>query len=108
MLRDEKTLITDQSSLNDAQAHIDSDGRFRAVISRLDPAVPNRRDKGDYPWGIIQMRWNQATDYPEPTIKKVSFAEVRDHLPADTAVVTPEKRRELLRIRREGAQLRRI
>jgi len=100
--------VNRQSSLNDAQAHIDSDGRFRAVISRLDPGVPNWLDKADYPWGIIQMRWNLASDHPDPTMKKVPFAEVREHLPADTPVVTPEERREQLRIRREGAQLRRI
>ncbi len=100
--------VNRQSSLNDTQAHIDGDGRFRAVISRLDPGVPNWLDKGDYPWGIIQMRWNRATDYPDPTIKKVRLAELRDHLPADTPVVTPAERAEQLRARREGAQLRRI
>jgi hypothetical protein len=100
--------VNRQSSLNDFQARIDGDGKFRAVISRLDPEVPNWLDKGDYPWGIIQMRWNQATDYPDPTIKKVAFADIRNHLLADTPVVTPEERREQLRIRREGAQLRRI
>jgi hypothetical protein len=100
--------VNRQSSLNDTQAHIDSDGRFRAVISRLDPGVPNWLDKGDYPWGIIQMRWNLASSYPDPTIKKVPFAELRDHLPADTPPVTPEERRQHLRRRREGAQLRRI
>jgi hypothetical protein len=100
--------VNRQSSLNDFQARIDTDGKFRAVISRLDPGVPNWLDKGDYPWGIIQMRWNHATDYPDPTITKVPFADVRDHLPADTPTVTPDERRELLRIRREGAQLRRI
>jgi hypothetical protein len=100
--------VNRQSSLNDAQARIDSDGKFRAVISRLDPGVPNWLDKGDYPWGIIQMRWNQATDYPDPTIKKVAFSAIRDHLPADTPTVTPEERKRQLRVRREGAQLRRI
>jgi hypothetical protein len=100
--------VNRQSSLNDAQARIDSDGKFRAVISRLDPGVPNWLDKGDYPWGIIQMRWNQATDYPDPTIKKVAFSAIRDHLPADTPTVTPEERKQQLRVRREGAQLRRI
>jgi hypothetical protein len=100
--------VNRQSSLNDAQAHIDSDGRFRAVISRLDPGVPNWLDKADYPWGIIQMRWNRASDYPDPTIEKVPFADVRAHLPTDTPVVTPEARQAQLRRRREGAQLRRI
>jgi hypothetical protein len=100
--------VNRQSSINDAQAHLDADGRFRAVISRLDPGVPNWLDKADYPWGIIQMRWNRASDYPDPTIKKVPLADVREHLPADTPVVTPSERQEQLRRRREGAQLRRI
>ena len=100
--------VNRQSSLNDAQAHIDGDGRFRAVISARDPGVPNWLDKAHHPWGVIQMRWNLASDHPDPTIKKVPFAEVRQHLPADTPVVTPEERREHLRARRAGAQLRRI
>jgi hypothetical protein len=100
--------VNRQSSVNDAQAHIDSDGKFRAVISRLDPGVPNWLDKADYPWGVIQMRWNHASDYPDPTIKKVPFAQIREHLPTDTPVVTAAQRREDLRHRRESAQLRRI
>jgi hypothetical protein len=100
--------VNRQSSLNDSQAHIDSDGKVRFVISRLDPGVPNWLDKADYPWGMIQMRWNRASDYPDPTIKTVPFADVRQHLPADTPVVTPEERQDQLRLRREGAQLRRI
>jgi hypothetical protein len=100
--------VNRQSSLNDTQARLDGDGRFRAVISRLDPGVPNWLDKADYPWGIIQMRWNRASDYPDPTITKVPLADVRAHLPDDTPVVTPAERQEQLRTRREGAQLRRI
>ena len=100
--------VNRQSSLNDLQAHIDTDGRFRAVISKQDPGVPNWLDKADVPWGIIQMRWNRASDHPDPTIEKVLVAEIRDHLPTDTPVVTPEQRRQQLRLRREGAQLRRI
>jgi hypothetical protein len=100
--------VNRQSSLNDATAHVDCDGRFRAVISKRDPGVPNWLDKAAWPWGIIQMRLNQANRYPDPTIRKVPVAEVRDHLPADTPTITPDERREQLRRRREGAQLRRI
>jgi hypothetical protein len=100
--------VNRQSSLNDVQARIDSDGKFRAVISRFDPGVPNWLDKADFPSGIVQMRINLATDYPDPTVKKVPLAEVRKHLPADTPVVSPAERQEQLRIRRQGAQLRRI
>jgi len=100
--------VNRQSSLNDAQARIDSDGKFRAVISRRDPGVPNWLDKADFPWGVIQMRFNRATDFPEATVTKVPVADVRAHLPGDTPVVTPAEREEQLRRRREGAQLRRI
>ena len=100
--------VNRQSSLNDAQVHLDTDGRFRAVVSRADPGVPNWLDKADHPWGVVQMRVNHATDYPEPSVIKVPVAEVRAHLPADTPVVTPDDRRARLRARREGAQLRQI
>ena len=83
--------VNRQSSLNDTQARVDSDGRFRFVVSKGDPGVPNWLDKADNPWGIIQMRFNQGSDYPDPTIVKVKLSEVRDHLPADTPVVTPER-----------------
>jgi hypothetical protein len=100
--------VNRQSSLNDFQAQIDSDGKFRAVISKRDPGVPNWLDKADYPWGVIQIRWNLASDHPDPTVTKVPLAEVRDHLPADTPIITPEQRKVLLAERREAAQLRRI
>lgn len=96
------------SSYNDITAQVSSDGKFRAVISTRDPGVPNWLDKADYPWGVIQMRWNKASDAPDPELKKVPFAEVRQHLPADTPVVSPEERAAQLRERREGALLRRI
>src|SRR5262249_27453379 len=97
--------VNRQSSLNDVQARIDSDGRPRVVVSRRDPGVPNWLDKADFPWGILQMRFNRASDFPDATVTKVAVADVREHLPADTPIVTPSERRELLRIRREGAQL---
>ena len=100
--------VNRQSSLNDVQARIDSDGMLRAVVSKRDPRVPNWLDKADFPWGIIQMRFNRASDLPEATVTKVPVDEVREHLPKDTPVVSPLERREQLRTRREGAQLRRI
>ena len=70
--------------------------------------MPNWLDKADYPWGVIQMRWNQASDYPDPTIKKVPFADVRDAPARGHAGRHPGERAAQLRARREGAQLRRI
>lgn len=62
----------------------------------------------DLPWGIIQLRWNRASDHPDPTMRKVPLAEVRRHLPDDTPVVSAEERDRLLALRRQGAQYRRI
>lgn len=45
-----------QSSLNGAQARIDSDGRFRAVIALEDPGVPNWLDPGGNCEGAIMLR----------------------------------------------------
>lgn len=95
-----------QSSLNAAQARLDRDGRFRAVISARDPGVQNWLDKADNPWGIIQLRWNQPSDAPDPIVTKVAFADVRRHLPAETPMITPQERAEAMRRRRVGAQLR--
>jgi hypothetical protein len=100
--------VNRQSSLNDVQARIDGDGKLRAVVSRRDPGVPNWLDKADFPWGIIQMRFNHASDFPDATVTKVPVADVQKHLPKDTPVVTAAERQEQLRVRREGAQLRRI
>ena len=100
--------VNRQSSLNDAQARIDPDGWFRGVVSKQDPGVHNWLDKADWPWGILQARFYRADEYPEATVTKVPVAEVLEHLPAGTAVLTPEEREAQLRHRRTGAQLRRI
>jgi hypothetical protein len=96
-----------QSSVNDKTARLDSDGKLRVVVAKGDPGVPNWLDKADNRWGILQMRFNKASDAPEPTVSRVKLTEVRKHLPADTPVVTPEERRTTLAARREAAQFRR-
>lgn len=96
------------SSLNDTQAHVDSDGWFRCVVSRRDPGVYNWLDKADVPWGILQARFYKADTYPEATVTKVPVSDVLKHLPSGTRTVTPEERTEQLRQRRIGAQFRRI
>ena len=96
-----------QSSLNAHQARLDADGLFRGVVAVQDPGVPNWLDTGGFLKGAIQGRWNQANSAPQPRLTRVALKEVRDHLPADTPVVTPEQRDKLLRERRMGAQMRR-
>ncbi|MGE0386365.1 MAG: DUF1214 domain-containing protein [Gammaproteobacteria bacterium] len=97
-----------QSSLNGYQARVDADGRFRAVIAMQDPGVPNWLDTGGYGQGLIQGRWNKADSAPQPVLTKVKLGDLRRHLPADTPVVTPAERDAALRVRRQGAQLRRL
>lgn len=95
-----------QSSLNEAQARIDSDGKLRVVISRTDPGVQNWMDKADNPWGIIQMRWKLPSDAPDALVTRCKVADVRKHLPADTPVYTARERAEAIAKRRVGYQLR--
>ncbi len=96
-----------QSSLNGHQARVDSDGRFRAVISLEDPGVHNWLDPGGTLRGLLIGRWLGCSSNPVPTLKRVPLKEVRKHLPADTPVVAAEERAAQLRARRIGGQLRR-
>lgn len=96
------------SSINGHQAHVGPDRGFRAVISTSDPGVPNWIDVGDYRTGLIQMRWNNASETPTPVCTTMKSSGVRAHFPADTPWVTPEERDTLLRVRRKGAQMRQV
>ena len=95
-----------QSSLNAAQAVVDGDGVFRAVISARDPGVHNWLDTSGYASGAVQGRWFNTDERPTPTMKKVSVDEVRAHLPADTILVTPEQRADAIRERTLRAHTR--
>ncbi|MGE0742498.1 MAG: DUF1214 domain-containing protein [Hyphomonadaceae bacterium] len=96
-----------QSSLNGHQARLDADGRARVVIARKDPGVPNWIDTIDNRTGVFQWRWYVADRHPMPVAKKVKLADVRKHLPADTPIVTPEERRDII-ARRANAVRRRF
>ena len=96
-----------QSSLNGHQARVDSDGKFRAVISLEDPGVHNWLDPGETLRGMLIGRWLGCDSNPVPTLKRVPFAELRRHLPANTPTVSAEERAAQLRARRIGSQLRR-
>lgn len=95
------------SSTNGHFAHIGSDGRFRAVLALTDPGVPNWLDTAGFQQGTIYGRWYDCDSHPLPTIRRVKLVELRDHLPADTPVVTPEQRADELRRRVRACQKRR-
>lgn len=95
------------SSLNGTQARRDDDGHYRYVIAHRDPGVSNWLDTTGLPEGLMTMRWT----YPKPTdrlpvvsVRKVSFDELGDCFAAPR--VTPEERREQVRIRQEHVQRR--
>ena len=95
------------SSTNGHFAEVSSDGRFRAVISLEDPGVANWLDPAGYKQGTIYGRWYECDTHPTPTITRVKYADLRDHLPPDTPTVTREERAEQLRRRVRGCQRRR-
>ena len=97
------------SSLNAFQAEADADGAVRYVVAHRDPGVPNWLDTTGLPEGFMSSRWTYSQKPDQlPTIKvtKVSFHEIRAHLPADTRTVSAEERREQIRIRQEHVQRR--
>lgn len=96
-----------QSSINGAQARLDADGHSRAVIALSDPGVANWLDPGGHFQGFIQGRWLGCKADGQPTLTKVPLADLRQHLPADTAFITPAERDESLRQRKRAFQARR-
>lgn len=96
-----------QSSLNQSQAAVDSDGVLRIVVSKQDPGVPNWLYTADYPRGVVQGRWTHCDSEPVPVVTKVPVDEVREHLPSDTPMLTAEERQKIVRERRTAYQLRR-
>lgn len=95
------------SSTNGAMASISSDGKFYAVISLVDPGVPNWLDPAGFNEGTIYGRWYDCDSAPTPLIKRIPLAKLREHLPADTPAISPQQRAEELRIRVEACQRRR-
>jgi Protein of unknown function (DUF1214) len=95
-----------QSSLNDTQGIVDSDGIFRTVISARDPGVHNWLDTAGYKSGAVQGRWFGATATPNPNMRKVKLVDVMGQLPTGTKRVSPDERAVALRNRRIAAQKR--
>jgi len=82
-----------RSSLNGHQTKTDSDGRIRLVASWRDPGVPNWLDASGRTLSLIAFRFFRAARTPgAPKLRTVPFAELREHLPADTPAVTPPER----------------
>ena len=98
-------------SLNGHQMSVDPDGVIRLVIAHRDPGVPNWLDTSGHPEGFMSPRWAYSTtpdpeQWPSITATKVSFKDIRSHLPESTAFVTQKQRSEQIRIRQRHVQKR--
>jgi hypothetical protein len=96
-----------QTSLNSAQAQLDSDGKYRVVLAHRDPGVANWLDTAGRREGVIYYRWNQAAATPAtPVMKRVPLEELAQHLPADTPRVSVDARKTQLQQRAQDVARR--
>jgi hypothetical protein len=84
-----------QSAVNHEQVRIDRDRHVRLVVASQDPGVANWLDTGGWPRAGLMWRWNDASSYPRPAVRKVKLAEVPSVLPPDTPRVDADRRRAL-------------
>lgn len=96
-----------QTSLNGRTAAIDSDGRFRAILSKQDPGFENWLDTADHGYGMLIGRWYRCSSHPIPQVKRMKLADIAGYLGDRSFRITPEERKVVLRERLIGAQLRR-
>jgi hypothetical protein len=81
------------TTLNHRQMRIGDDDRVRAVVSHVDPTVPNWLDTGGRREGLLMLRWFWPTgDAPSPSARVVDVQSVRDEFPADFPVIDADGR----------------
>ena len=89
------------TSLNQAQADIDADGRVRVVLAPEDPGTANWLDTGGRRRGQLTFRWFWSDGDPEPSARVLGRDALRDALPAEHARVDPVARRVEQQARRD-------
>jgi hypothetical protein len=94
------------TSANGHQSHVDTDGRVRVVVAHTDPGTPNWLDTEGRPLGMAVYRYVGARTKPQPNARVVPTDQLREMLPADHPVVSPESRRRQLAARSRAAQRR--
>jgi hypothetical protein len=98
-------------SLNGRQSDVDPDGVIRLVVAHRDPGVPNWLDTSGHREGFLAPRWAYSEtpppdQWPSITAKKVPFDDIRKHLHEGTRTISPEERRDQIRLRQEHVQKR--
>ena len=97
------------TSINGFQAEPSTDRITRYVVAHTDPGVPNWLDTTGHQRGFMTLRWTYPVspdELPKINVSKLSLADVRQHLPATTRLVSPDERKEQIRIRQEHVQRR--
>lgn len=95
--------VNRQTDLNPRRVVIDSDGKYRAVISLEDPGVANWLDPAGSPAGLGIIRIVNSIKRDElPKMTVVKRSELKAALPPDTRYLTREERAEVLRHREQS------
>ncbi len=94
------------TSYTPARTKVDGDGVVRMVIAHDDPGVANWLDSQGFTDGNLTYRNLMSQNPATFRTKLVTCAELMDHLPADTAMVTPEERAAQLLERYRSIKLR--
>ena len=89
------------TSINQSQAHVDSDGRLRMVVAHADPGAPNWLDTGGHRQGLLTLRWFWPRSDPSPGTRVLKLAEVAGWLPADAPRRDGAARRAEIRARKQ-------
>ena len=95
-----------QSSLNEHQANVDSDGILRVVVSSRDPGVANWLDAAGHSNGAMILRCVRTETAPTPTARVVKFSDIDSTLPAETKRVTAQERARIIEARRRAVHER--
>jgi hypothetical protein len=97
------------TSINGFQAEADADGTTRFVVAHADPGVPNWLDTTGLRRGFLTARWTYPVppdELPTVNVSKLPLADVRQHLPAATRLVSADERSQQIRTRQEHVQRR--
>lgn len=92
-----------QTSLNQAQALPDADGRYSFVVSLSDPGVYNWLDAAGLHEGTLMIRWQRLPEdggHPALETRLLKLDELNSALPPSTPMISPEARRQQLQNRR--------
>lgn len=89
-----------------ARTRVDSDGIVRLVLAHDDPGVHNWLDTQGFSDGNLTYRNLMSQTSAPIRTRVVKRADLPSALPADTAMVTPEQRADMLRERYRAIKLR--